>query len=111
MDNIIAGILALLAFIVGGGISKALDQWPVWGNWHPYLFGSPAPFIKSAAAFLIVAVLILALVTVYQLLPQYWDTLPKDVQAIIVLFAAALGAFIRNETSTTAKLRAEMTGK
>ena len=108
MDNILSGLLAIIAFVVGGAISRWMDAVPQWATWHPYLFGQPAPFIKSAFAFFIVAVILLGLVTVYQLGPGFYSQLPPDVQAIVVMFAAVLGAYIRNQASNMAKLKAQL---
>ena len=108
MDNILSGVLAVIAFVVGGLISRWLDAWPVWANWHPFLFGQPAPFVKSVGAFFLVAVILLVLVTIYQLGPGWYSRLTPDEQAILVMWAAVLGAFIRNQTSAMAKLKAQV---
>lgn len=115
MDNILSGILAIIAFMVGGGISRWLDSQLWWSSWHPVapkwvplLGGYPIPFFKSIIAFLFVAVPMLGLVTVYQLGPDAFSALPDWAQGIVVMFAAVLGAYVRNQTSAVNRLRNQL---
>lgn len=108
LDDILLSIMALIGFIVGGGISRVLDGIPQWESWHPQLGGQPAPFVKSIAAFVVVAVVLLALVSAYQLLPVLMPQLSPDLQSIIILFAAVLGAYIKKQNGQNAALRKEI---
>lgn len=110
LDDILAGIMALVAFTVGGGISRALDGIQLWADWHPTINGKPSPFVKSWAAFLIVALVLLVLVSAYQLLPKVFAELSPDMQSIVILFAGVLGAFIKNQNSQNARLKAALNG-
>lgn len=115
MDTLTATLQAFIAFVIGGGISRLLDAWPAWANWHPtwpFAFlmekGTPLPFLKAALVFVIVAAVILVLATLYQLLPSLFPKLPVDAQSIIVLFASLLGSYIRNQSSSSAALKEQV---
>lgn len=73
----------LIAFIVGGGISKGLENLAAWRNW------CPAPNLKMFVVFVLTALLGGAVVWVQQwLLPQYWSSMPDSLKVFILSVAA-----------------------
>lgn len=71
------------AYLVGGGVSKVLEQLPVWVNWKP------APNGKMFVVFALTALVGGAVVWVQQwLLPQYWSQIPDSLKALLLSIAA-----------------------
>lgn len=109
MTDVILPLLnAVISFVIGGGVSRLLDAFTPWKDWHPTFQGKDAPFIKSIAAFLLTAFASLALAFLYQELPNVFPKLPTDLQNVIVLFFSIVGAFIKHGTVTAANLKAQV---
>lgn len=114
MSDVLDLLLGAISFVVGGGISRFLESQEGWVDWHPFvpawvpLFGGkPAPFLKSLAVFLIVGAVLLLLIIPYQFLPVLVPQLSQEWQGVFVMFFGALGAYVRHQTSTLARLREE----
>lgn len=88
INLILAGLMALLSFISGGGLSKLLDRLPLWRDWHP----SDATYKTFATFVLTFALGVLVTWLVNYGVPTYWQFIPEFVQyllaAVIVFYTS-----------------------